>query len=64
LKQNKALTALLLCTVGYYLATLAVGHSEIRYGLPMQIIFVVFAAVAVEAIATWSYRLWQLRHQA
>jgi 4-amino-4-deoxy-L-arabinose transferase-like glycosyltransferase len=40
-------TAVLLATVGYYLATLAVGHSEIRYGAPMQALLIVFAAVAV-----------------
>ena len=40
-------TGVLLATVLYYLATLAVGHSEIRYGLPMQGLLIVFAAVAV-----------------
>jgi len=60
LRQNKVASLLLLCTVVYYLATLSVGHSEIRYGLPMQAIFVVFAAVAVDKIAN---RLSRLRHQ-
>jgi hypothetical protein len=41
------MTALLLSTVIYFLATLAVGHSEIRYGLPMQALLVVFQAVGV-----------------
>jgi hypothetical protein len=49
-RQNRVASLLLLGTVAYYLATLAVGHSEIRYGLPMQAIFIVFAAVAVETI--------------
>ncbi|PYS79412.1 MAG: hypothetical protein DMF70_13070 [Acidobacteria bacterium] len=40
-------TAVLLATVLYYLATLAVGHSEIRYGVPMQALLILFAAVAV-----------------
>jgi 4-amino-4-deoxy-L-arabinose transferase-like glycosyltransferase len=40
-------TGILLATVLYYLATLAVGHSEIRYGLPMQALLIIFAGVAV-----------------
>jgi len=56
-RQNRVASWLLLCTVAYYLATLAVGHSEIRYGLPMQAIFIVFAAVAVEAIINRLSRL-------
>src|SRR5258705_13999856 len=40
-------TAVLGATVLYYLATLAVGHSEIRYGAPMQALLILFAAVAV-----------------
>ena len=40
-------TGVLLATVFYYLATLAVGHSEIRYGLPMQALLIVFAGTAV-----------------
>jgi len=39
-------TGVLLATVLYYLATLAVGHSEIRYGLPMQALLIIFAGVA------------------
>ena len=50
-RRNKVASLLLLATVAYYLATLAVGHSEIRYGLPMQVIFVVFAALSVDKIA-------------
>jgi hypothetical protein len=45
-------TGVLLATVFYYLATLAVGHSEIRYGLPMQAILILFAGVAVYYLAT------------
>ena len=40
-------TGVLLATVAYYLATLAVGHSEIRYGLPMQAILILFAGVGL-----------------
>ena len=46
-RKNRIMTLMLLSTVFYYLLTLAVGHSEIRYGLPMQAILIVFAAVAV-----------------
>jgi hypothetical protein len=47
LRADFRMTALLLSTVIYFLATLAVGHSEIRYGLPMQALLVVFQAVGV-----------------
>ena len=46
-RQDRPATWLLLSTVIYYLATLAVGHSEIRYGLPMQALLVIFAALAI-----------------
>ena len=49
-RQNRVATWLLLATVVYYLATLAIGHSEIRYGLPMQAILIVFAGVAVSQL--------------
>jgi 4-amino-4-deoxy-L-arabinose transferase-like glycosyltransferase len=55
-RQNRVATWLLLATVAYYLVTLAVGHSEIRYGLPMQAILIVFAGVAVSQIAIWISR--------
>jgi len=60
LRRNKVVSLLLLSTVAYYLATLAVGHSEFRYGLPMQVIFVVFAAVSVDKIAD---QISRFRHQ-
>lgn len=44
---DRTLTWLLLSTIIYYLATLAIGHSETRYGLPMQAILIVFAGVAI-----------------
>jgi len=50
-------TGLLLATVVYYLTTLAVGHSEIRYGLPMQALLVLFAAVAVCWLGTVATRV-------
>jgi hypothetical protein len=50
---------LLLATVVYYLGTMAIGHSEIRYGLPMQAVLIVFAGVAVARIPAWSKLAWQ-----
>ncbi len=47
---DRVSTWLLLSSVVYYLATLAIGHSETRYGLPMQAILIVFAGVAVSWI--------------
>ena len=46
------LTGILLATVLYYVATLAIGHSETRYGLPMQGLLVVFAGLATCAIVS------------
>jgi len=40
---------LLFATVLYYLASLSIAHSEVRYGLPMQALLLVFAGVAVSA---------------
>lgn len=40
---------LLFATVVYYLASLSIAHSEVRYGLPMQALLLVFAGVAVSA---------------
>jgi len=50
-------TAVLLATVLYYLATLAVGHSEIRYGVPMQALLILFAAVTVCWLGTVATRV-------
>jgi hypothetical protein len=47
LRADFRMTALLLSTVVYFLITLAVGHSEIRYGLPMQALLIVFQAVGI-----------------
>ena len=52
LRRDWRTTGVLLGTVLYYLSTLAVGHSEIRYGLPMQAILIVFAGVAAYYLAT------------
>jgi hypothetical protein len=55
-RENRVATWLLLATVAYYLATLAIGHSEIRYGLPMQAILIIFAAVTISKLPGWSRR--------
>jgi 4-amino-4-deoxy-L-arabinose transferase-like glycosyltransferase len=46
-RKDWRVTALLLATVLYYLFTLAIGHSELRYGLPMQSLLLVFAAITL-----------------
>jgi hypothetical protein len=48
LRRQWRITCLLLATVLYYLLTVGVGHSEIRYGLPMQELLFVFAAVTID----------------
>lgn len=58
LRRNWVATWLLLSTVVYYLATMAIGHSEIRYGLPMQSILIVFAGVTISQLPAWSSRAW------
>jgi len=58
-RQNRVATWLLLSTVAHYLATLAVGHSEIRYGLPMQAILIIFAGVTVSQLPEFSRHAWQ-----
>jgi 4-amino-4-deoxy-L-arabinose transferase-like glycosyltransferase len=61
LRSDWRITWLVLATVLYYLATLAVGHSETRYGLPMQALLFVFAGVAVCWLSGRMSRLWQAR---
>lgn len=51
IRESWRMTALVLCTVFYYLLTMAVGHSEIRYGLPMQALLIIFAAVGLSRLA-------------
>lgn len=46
-RLDRRITYLIMATVIYYLLTLAVGHSEIRYGLPMQALLFVFAGLAI-----------------
>ncbi|HKR61986.1 MAG TPA: glycosyltransferase family 39 protein, partial [Pyrinomonadaceae bacterium] len=46
-RKNRLGSILLLITVFYYLFTCSVGHTEMRYALPMYSILFVFAGVAV-----------------
>lgn len=50
-RRDWRVTALVLSMVVYYVFTLAVGHSEIRYGLPMQSVLTLFAGVSLFRIA-------------
>jgi hypothetical protein len=61
LRKDWRTTGLILATVFYYLSTLAVGHSEIRYGLPMQALLFVFAGVAICWLSTKVTRRWWAR---
>jgi len=61
LRIDWRITALILSTVFYYLATLAVGHSEIRYGLPMQSLLFVFAGVRICSLSVKTASLWLSR---
>jgi hypothetical protein len=47
LRKNRLGSTLLLITVFYYLLTCSVGHTEMRYALPMYGVLFVFAGVAV-----------------
>ena len=60
-RRNRLMTVLLMVTGVYYLLTLGIGHSEIRYGLPMQALLLVFAAVPLDALARFARRRWPVR---
>jgi 4-amino-4-deoxy-L-arabinose transferase-like glycosyltransferase len=47
IRRNRLGSSLLLITVFYYLLTCSVGHTEMRYALPMYGVLFVFAGVAV-----------------
>jgi hypothetical protein len=49
-RQNRIGSALLLITVFYYLATCSVGHTEMRYALPIYSLLFVFAGVSVARV--------------
>jgi len=48
LRRNRMGASLLLITVLYYLLTCSVGHTEMRYALPIYSVLFVFAGVAVD----------------
>ena len=50
-RRDWRVTALVLSMVVYYVFTLAVGHSEIRYGLPMHSVLTLFAGLSLFWIA-------------
>jgi predicted membrane metal-binding protein len=60
LRRDWPTSALLLTTALYYLIVGSFMHMEIRYGLPMQALLIVFAAVAAsrlfELIRDWRRR--------
>ena len=63
-RKDWRIAGVLLATVLYYLATLAVGHSEIRYGLPLQGLLIVFAGVAVCCLGAIAGRVRFLKHNS
>jgi cobalamin synthase len=48
IRRDWCVSCLLLVTVIYYLVPGTVGHTEIRYVLPMHGVLIVFAGAAVE----------------
>ena len=50
-RRDWMITALLLTTILYYLVPGTVGHTEIRYMLPMQGVLIVFAGVGLACAA-------------
>jgi hypothetical protein len=59
LRRGRAMTGLILTTVLYYLVIGSMLHTEIRYGLPMQALLLIFAAFPLAKIV-WSLesRVW------
>jgi hypothetical protein len=55
LSRDRAMTVLILATVFYYLVIGSALHTEIRYGLPMQALLLVFAALSILQIV-WSLK--------
>ncbi len=49
-RGDKRITGLLLSTVLYYLLSLSFMHSELRYGLPMHSVLLVFAGLALVSL--------------
>jgi hypothetical protein len=53
LRSNRRMAGLLLSTILYYLVVGSMLHTEIRYGLPMQALLLVFAGLSIIKIV-WS----------
>jgi 4-amino-4-deoxy-L-arabinose transferase-like glycosyltransferase len=60
LRRDRRLSVLLLSTILYYLVVGSMLHTEIRYGLPMQALLLVFAALCV----TYVYEIAFSRHRS
>jgi hypothetical protein len=50
LRREHRMTGLLLSTILYYLVVGSMLHTEIRYGLPMQALLLIFAALCVSYV--------------
>jgi 4-amino-4-deoxy-L-arabinose transferase-like glycosyltransferase len=59
LRRDRPHVWLLLATVLYYLVVGSALHTEIRYGLPMQAVLLLFAAVALLRLADAGRSLWR-----
>ncbi len=57
-RWRRSVTWLLLASVLYYLIIGSALHMEIRYGLPMQSLLLLFAAVCVTQIVDWTRQRW------
>jgi 4-amino-4-deoxy-L-arabinose transferase-like glycosyltransferase len=57
LRSDARITGIMLATVLYYLIVGSFMHSEIRYGLPMQAMLLVFAGVAVSGLPALASKL-------
>ena len=55
-RRDWRVTCLLLTTVVYYLVPGTVGHTEIRYVLPMHGVLIVFAGAAINVGNLWIKR--------
>jgi 4-amino-4-deoxy-L-arabinose transferase-like glycosyltransferase len=64
LRRERRTAALLLSTVLYYLIVGSTLHMEIRYGLPMQSLLLVFAGLAVSRLGGMSYHAMPKRRGA
>jgi hypothetical protein len=58
-RRNLVMTCLLLITVLYYLVPGSVGHTEIRYTIPMHAVLIVFAGEATSRLATAVVSFWR-----